>query len=237
MRRVCKSAPCLEGNAGIGAYQSQTQYLEKNIRVLRSGDKAETCRHFVSACVSALSPLHGLVQKKRRQSGDTRPLCLHSENRYSYVITGVTMPGKPFQSSLIPYLDEIAALRGKKPPVSYARIAEILRQKYGLSIHRGAIGKFVKVRSKGRKVYFFKEEPAVKSTPAVATVKNIPTTEKPSLQKTTVLPKPSVSDKHPVDPQLDDFFNIPFSETYNLTRVSPEEAAARLKILEEKEKL
>jgi len=63
------------------------------------------------------------------------------------------------------------------------RIAEILRQKYGLSIHRGAIGKFVKVRSKGRKVYFFKEEPAVKSTPAVATVKNIPTAETPSLQK------------------------------------------------------
>ena len=68
------------------------------------------------------------------------------------------MPGKPFQSSLIPYLDEITELRRKKPPVSYARIAEILRQKHGLVIQRGAIGKFVKVRSKGRKVYFFKEE-------------------------------------------------------------------------------
>ena len=54
MRRVCKSAPCLEGNAGIGAYQSQTQYLEKNIRVLRSGNKSaseqQQNRNMLSFC-------------------------------------------------------------------------------------------------------------------------------------------------------------------------------------------
>ena len=78
------------------------------------------------------------------------------------------MPGKPFQSCLIPYQVEIIALRSQKPPVSYARIAELLREKYGLSIQRAAIGKFVKVRAKGRKVYFFKRDKEVKKpTPAI----------------------------------------------------------------------
>ena len=72
------------------------------------------------------------------------------------------MPGKPFQSSLIPYQEEIAALRSRRPPVSYARIADLLGQKYGLIIKRAAIGKFVKSRSGGRKVYFFRREIAAK---------------------------------------------------------------------------
>ena len=38
------------------------------------------------------------------------------------------MPGKPFQSCLIPYQVEIIALRSQEPPVSYARIAEVLRE-------------------------------------------------------------------------------------------------------------
>src|SRR5437870_9384600 len=60
------------------------------------------------------------------------------------------MAVKPFQSTLIPYQDEIADLRSRRPPVSYARIAVILYEKYGLHIRRGAIAKFVKVRSGGR---------------------------------------------------------------------------------------
>ncbi len=52
------------------------------------------------------------------------------------------MPGKPFQSSLIPYQNEIADLRSHRPPVSYARIADLLWQRYGLRIQRAAIAKF-----------------------------------------------------------------------------------------------
>jgi hypothetical protein len=37
--------------------------------------------------------------------------------------------------------------------MTYASIAEILRQKYNLTIHRSAICKFIKVRRRGRKVY------------------------------------------------------------------------------------
>ena len=40
------------------------------------------------------------------------------------------MTGKPYQSCLIPYRLEIFVLRSQKPPVSYARIAEILREKH-----------------------------------------------------------------------------------------------------------
>ena len=145
------------------------------------------------------------------------------------------MPGKPFQSSLIPYLDEITELRRKKPPVSYARIAEILYQKHGLSIQRSTIGKFVKVRSKGRKVYFFKEEPVAKSILAITTKPKTLQTPEPAVAGK---PKPMIPDNpnQLVESQPARTFEMPFSETYNLTRVSPEEAAARLKKLEEKEK-
>jgi hypothetical protein len=81
------------------------------------------------------------------------------------------MTGKAYQSCLIPYRIEIFALRSQKPPVSYARIAEILREKHGLIIQRAAIGKFVKVKAKGRKIYFFKREQKVKrSLPPSASV-------------------------------------------------------------------
>jgi hypothetical protein len=120
------------------------------------------------------------------------------------------MPGKPYQSCLIPYQLEILALRSQRPPVSYARIAQLLKERHGLSIKRAAIGKFVKVRSQGRKVYFFKRDPVVKKpAPPPATV---PKAE----QKQT---------------KLD--WNFKPSDRYNLTRLPPEEAAARRKKLEE----
>jgi hypothetical protein len=121
------------------------------------------------------------------------------------------MQGKPYQSCLIPYHVEIVALRSQKPPVSYARIAELLREKHGLNIQRAAIGKFVKVRAKGRKVYFFKREKEIKKpTPASA-----------------VVPKAEPQQAKPE-------WNFKYSERYNLTRLPPDVAAARRKKLEEK---
>src|SRR4026207_626226 len=63
------------------------------------------------------------------------------------------MSGKPYQSSLIPHEEEIIALRQHRPPMPYAQIAAVLREKHGLVIQRAAIFKFVKVRSRRRKVY------------------------------------------------------------------------------------
>src|SRR5947209_6358383 len=62
---------------------------------------------------------------------------------------------KPYQSKLIAYEAEIAALRATRPPTPYIRIAEILCEKYALSVHRDTIHSFVRVRSHGRKVFCF----------------------------------------------------------------------------------
>jgi hypothetical protein len=120
------------------------------------------------------------------------------------------MTGKPYQSCLIPCQLEIIVLRSHKPPVSYARIAEILHEKHGLIIQRAAIAKFVKVRSKGRRVYFFKRERE---------------TNRPAPPPAAV-PKPESKD------QQKPFFNYTPSDRYNLHRLPPEEAAERRKKLE-----
>ncbi len=117
------------------------------------------------------------------------------------------MPGKPFQSSLIPYQDEIITLRSEKPPVSYARIAALLQEKYGLKIQRAAIGKFVKARSKRRKVYFIRREAAARKAGSHADSQSREPSRKPK-------------------------FEFEYSERYNLKRLPPEEAAAIRKKLE-----
>ena len=94
------------------------------------------------------------------------------------------MPGKPYQSILIPYEEEILSLRRQRPPMAFARIAELLKEKHQVSIQRAAICKFVKVRPW---LGWKNEKPASREK-----------------KLTTFTP----------------------SNEYNLTRLSPEEAAA-----------
>ncbi|HYK91948.1 MAG TPA: hypothetical protein VE398_24490 [Acidobacteriota bacterium] len=122
------------------------------------------------------------------------------------------MTVKPYQSSLIPHEEEIIALRSQRPPVPYARIAELLREKYNLIIQRAAIFKFIKVRSRGRKVYSYRANRPVKGPTAIQ-----------SAPKST----------DPAAGQAKPRFDFKYSERYNLTRLQPEEAAARRKKLEE----
>ena len=145
------------------------------------------------------------------------------------------MSGKPYQSCLIPYENEIVSLRRKRPPVSYSRIAELLREKYQITISKAGIFLFIKRRIKKE----FKpckydawdiELQEVTCTPTMeaASARNQATSLKPSVSE---IPKPVV--KY----QPRDFHEIMrYSEIYNLTRVSPEEAAARNKQLEEEER-
>jgi hypothetical protein len=122
------------------------------------------------------------------------------------------MPGKPFQSVLIPYEDEIFDLRHRRPPYSYARIAKILREKYQLIVYRQTIFKFVKARSRGRKVFAIYRSPLPKRQKSAFAVSPQPK------------PQPS-SSKRPV-------FEYTPSDRYNLHRLSPEEAKARLEEIE-----
>jgi hypothetical protein len=123
------------------------------------------------------------------------------------------MTGKPYRSSLIPYEDEIIHLRRRRPPVPYAQIAELLRQKYNLAIQPPAIFKFVKVRSGGRKVYSYGRDAAATRSKSVKPV------AQPADPGSRPQPKPK--------------WEFKYSERYNLTRLSDEEAAARRKKLEE----
>jgi len=123
------------------------------------------------------------------------------------------MTGKPYRSSLIPYEDEIIHLRRRRPPVPYAQIAELLRQKYNLAIQPPAIFKFIKVRSRGRKVYSYQRDAAA------ARSKSVKPTAPPAYPGSRPPPKPK--------------FEFKYSERYNLHRLPDEEAAARRKKLEE----
>ena len=123
------------------------------------------------------------------------------------------MARKPYQSALIPYEDEIIALRHRRPPTSYAQIAELLFQRYKLTVCRETIFRFVKVRSRGRKVYSYQRDAAPASSKSV----------KPAPQPADPGSRPPPKPK----------FEFKYSERYNLTRLSDEEAEARRKKLEE----
>ena len=60
---------------------------------------------------------------------------------------------KAYQSRLTAVEAEIAKLRAKRPPVPYRRIACDLHQRFGIKVDPATIFRFVKVRSKGRRVY------------------------------------------------------------------------------------
>jgi hypothetical protein len=125
----------------------------------------------------------------------------------------ITMPGKPFQSVLIPYEFEIKILRRRRPPMPYAKIADHLRQKHGLVIQPPAIYKFLKVRRRGRKVFGYGLDVRSQKHPIV----------KQPLQPATHNPGSTPSPR----------FDFTYSERYSLHRLPPEEAAARRKKLEE----
>jgi len=123
------------------------------------------------------------------------------------------MPGKPYRSILIPYEQEIASLRRRRPPMPYTAIADVLRQKYQVVIQPPAIFKFLKVRSRGHKVFGYARNMSIEKHLSVVS------SPQPAVSASSSPPKP--------------FFEFPYSERYNLHRLPPEEAAARRKKLEE----
>jgi len=127
--------------------------------------------------------------------------------------------GKPYQSSLIPYEDEIITLRRKRPPMPYSQIAELLRDKYQLKICRETIFYFIKLRvKKGYKPCKYDAWDIESKKP-----NNQPATETPSLQKQTVsavISKPQSADSL-FDPSKVEVTE--YSPTWNLHRPNTEE--------------
>ena len=140
-----------------------------------------------------------------------------------------------YRSSLTPYENEIVTLRRKKPPIPYSKIADLLREKYQVKVHTTTIIRFLQVRVKGYKLCKYAWNIELVNTNNQPTTEVTITQKAPSLQTT----KPVVTDKSKPTVVLrpeERAFDFPFSETYNLHRVSPEEAEARLKKLKEKER-
>ena len=88
------------------------------------------------------------------------------------------MPGKPFQSKLEPFLEQIRQWRCQR--WSYPRIAEALRKERGMTVAPSTIFSFVKVRAKGRKVFVLPSHAAPK--PAGGTPKKAPSWAASELQ-------------------------------------------------------
>jgi hypothetical protein len=122
--------------------------------------------------------------------------------------------GKPYQSCLIPFEKEILALRRKRPSMAYHKIAELLFEKHNVRVRAPAIFKFLKVRRRGRKVFGIPWTPAKEGVVLASKKPQTPVAESNKSSK-------------PI-------FKFQYSEHYNLTRVSPEEAAERLKKIEER---
>jgi len=119
----------------------------------------------------------------------------------------------PYRSKLVPYEAEIAALRGTRPPTPYARIAQILSEKYALSVHRDTIHSFVRVRSHGRKVACFAR---------LANLRSQRLEEKSSFTPKAPMPQ----SLGPTEGGPKRKFSYTPSDRYNLTRLTPEQIAA-----------
>jgi hypothetical protein len=61
------------------------------------------------------------------------------------------MAGKKYESCLAPFENEILDLRRKRPPVSFPKIAEYLKEKHQISVRRQTIETFLKIRARGFK--------------------------------------------------------------------------------------
>ena len=144
------------------------------------------------------------------------------------------MPGKPFHSSLIPYEEEILSLRRQRPPMAFARIAELLKEKHEVSIQRAAICKFVRLRARWRKKEAREKRPALRPWNTAQTRSSQPdsTLTKP---KTDAVPSNATGTENRQSwlgwqekPASGGRMLTTFtpSNEYNLTRLSPEEAAA-----------
>ncbi len=134
------------------------------------------------------------------------------------------MNGLPFRSKLAPFEREIVELRRQRPPVSYRRIAELLKEQHGVEVTINAVFAFLRTRRKWdrRSVAECKA-----SAPRVASQGSDPRRPVTPMVVTT---RPDGN--HGIAPRSKRF-HYTFSSKYNLTRLTPEEKLALEKRLDE----
>ena len=134
------------------------------------------------------------------------------------------MSGLPFRSKLAPFEQEITDLRRQRPPVSYRQIVQLLKERHGVEVTINGVFVFLRTRRKwdrraaaGEKLTVLQESPQVSRRPTPSTV---------------------ATNRHGTDQATPGrkLFNYTYSNTYNLTRLTPEEKTALEKRLEEERK-
>ena len=129
---------------------------------------------------------------------------------------------KPYRSKLQPFEAEIAAMRQKRPPISYREIVKFLKERHGISVQLSTVANFVRVRSKGKRSSYLFGPPWHRVKSPLPDQKTRSTSDIPQgriAEDTISRPRRPVS--------------FTFSQEYNLTRLTPEEAAALEKKLDD----
>ena len=131
------------------------------------------------------------------------------------------MSGLPFRSKLAPFEQEITELRRKRPPVAYRQIVQLLKERHGVEVTINGVFAFLRTRRK------WAAAESKKATPRVAS-------QHPNSRQTVT---PAVAANRPGGSNQGTpgrkLFNYTYSNTYNLTRLTPEEKAALEKRLDE----
>ena len=137
------------------------------------------------------------------------------------------MSGLPFRSKLAPFEQEIIELRRKRPPVSYRQIVQLLKERHG-----------VEVTING--VFAFLQNPKKVGSPGSCGKKQATPQEASQASRFSTTVPPAVVTNRPGDSNQGTpgrkLFNYTYSNTYNLTRLTPEEKAALEKRLDEERK-
>jgi hypothetical protein len=137
------------------------------------------------------------------------------------------MSGLPFRSKLAPFEQEIIELRRKRPPVSYRQIVQLLKEQHGVEVTINGVFAFLRTRRKWDRRAAAESK---KATPRVAS-------QHPNSRQTVT---PAVAANRPCDSNQATpgrkLFNYTYSNTYNLTRLTPEEKVALEKRLDEERK-
>ncbi len=140
------------------------------------------------------------------------------------------MTNKAYQSKLAAVEVEIARLRAKRPPVPYRQIACDLHERFGIKVDAATVFRFVKVRSKGRKVYALPPLKLRRNLSDSRTQESRGMTGQRSFISTST--ESAARPARPAAQSVPSTKNQPFLKTfipgneYNLTRLSPEEREA-----------
>jgi hypothetical protein len=136
------------------------------------------------------------------------------------------MSGLPFRSKLAPFEQEIVELRRQRPPVSYRQIAQLLMERHGVEVTINGVFAFLRTRRKwDRRAAAGKKRTAPQGVSQVSRSR-LPT---PSAVVTNRLGTDQATPGRKL-------FNYTYSNTYNLTRLTPEEKTALEKRLDEERK-